>query len=502
VKRYAPYVLSTLTLLAALSGCLSKAPVILPYPNRPAQLKCVLPCDLPRPAYHKVEIEVDRDHVYDLAELIDIAQRLNPNTRIAWEQAKQAAYAVGLAEANYLPQLSADIVSGYQVTPLPVPKIPAPIPLLPIDRFTLDTFECIPSLVIKWLLFDFGKRNCVVEAAKQLSYATLVAFTEMHQKLIYDVSKAYFDLSAKREQLHAAEDTLEKAETLQNVAEAKLGRGLATTTEVAIARQETAKALYNLEQARAEDNDAYHGLMEAIGLTPTLALHIADSSGRALPMGLAADVNSYICRALEQRPDIIEAFAKLRASAAEICSAEASYRPTIELDAFAYQNIGSLSINDGPTTWVNKPAAAFWFKFKLPLYDGGTRRNNLCIARSKNEAAKQELIKTQDAAIRQVAKTYDQVKSALAEYHSAIALVEASDIAFDSALASYHQGVGTFQNAVTAISDRSYAQYVLANAYATVLTAAAALAFSTGELTSIEPSITHRPINENLHSAN
>ena len=340
--------------------------------------------------------------------------------------------------------------------------------------------------MIKWLLFDFGKRSCVVEAARQLTYGALVAFTEGHQKLIYDVSKAYFDLSAKREQLHAAEDTLKKAKTLQNAAEAKLERGLATTTEVAIARQEAAKALYTLEQARAEDNDAYHGMMEAIGLTPTLALRIADSGGRALPMGLAADVNSYICRALEQRPDIIEAFAKQRATAAETCSAEASYRPTIELDGFVYQNIGSLSINDGPTTWVNKPAVAFWFTFKYPLYDGGTRRNNLRIARSKNEAAKQELIKTQDMAIRQVAKTYDQIKSALAEYHSAIALVEASDIAYDSALDSYHQGVGSFPDAVTAISDRAYAQYVLANAYATVLTAAAALAFSTGALTSID----------------
>ena len=76
----------------------------------------------------------------------------------------------------------------------------------------------------------------------------------------------------------------------------------------------------SLEKAKADDNDAYHALLEAMGLTPTLKLQIADSSGRFLPRNLAADVNTYISRALELRPDIVEAFAKLRASNAEVCS--------------------------------------------------------------------------------------------------------------------------------------------------------------------------------------
>jgi outer membrane protein len=488
VKRYeAPFFIS-LFVLGVLAGCcLWRTNVSLPSPICPPNClrsPAELPCHV-SPPYLNVEMVVDPGHVYDLPELIDIAQCLNPDTRIAWEQAKQAALAVGLTEAAYLPQISAIILSGYQVTPIPVPRIPIPVPVFPLDHLTLDTSEFLPTLAIKWLLFDFGKRNYVIEAAQQFAYGERIAYTEAHQKLIFDVSKAYFDLDAKRAQLYAAKDSLEKAQILQDAAESKQDRGLATITEVAISIQETAKAVFTLNQAKAEENDAYHGLLEAIGLTPTLPLQIVGSSDRDLPIGIAADVNTYISRALEQRPDIIEAFAKLKSSAAEVCSAEASFRPTIELDAFVYQNIGSLAINDGPTTWVNKPAAAFWVKFKFPLYDGGTRRNLLGIARSKNRAAKEELIKTQDEAIRQVARAYDMVKSALAEYHSAVALVEASDIAYDSAVDSYRQGVGTFTEAVTAMTERTYAQYVLANAHATVLTAAASLAFSTGELTSI-----------------
>ena len=48
---------------------------------------------LPSPA------DIDPNRVYSLVELIDIAQRRNPATRVAWEQARQAAINVGIARA-------------------------------------------------------------------------------------------------------------------------------------------------------------------------------------------------------------------------------------------------------------------------------------------------------------------------------------------------------------------------------------------------------------------
>jgi len=46
---------------------------------------------------------IDPRKTYNLAELIDIAQRSNPETRVAWERARQAAAAVGLTESAYYP---------------------------------------------------------------------------------------------------------------------------------------------------------------------------------------------------------------------------------------------------------------------------------------------------------------------------------------------------------------------------------------------------------------
>ena len=141
----------------------------------------------------------------NLAELIDLAQSMNSDTRIAWEQAKQAAFAVGLSLADYLPQISADALFGYQHTAIPLPKF-----VNPTGEIIIDTAQVFPAFVIKWLLFDFGKRDCMLEAALARSYASNVAFTEAHQKLIFEVAKAYFDFNAARTQLRVCGRSFEK----------------------------------------------------------------------------------------------------------------------------------------------------------------------------------------------------------------------------------------------------------------------------------------------------
>src|SRR2546421_12823358 len=56
---------------------------------------------------------IDPRRIYNLAELIDIAQRSNPETRVAWERARMAAAAVGLTESAYYPYVVAAAAGGY-----------------------------------------------------------------------------------------------------------------------------------------------------------------------------------------------------------------------------------------------------------------------------------------------------------------------------------------------------------------------------------------------------
>ena len=122
---------------------------------------------------------------YDLAALVDLAERVNPTTREAWEAAREAAAGIGLAESAYLPQLSLQAIGGFQHTPLPMPRN-----LVPAGYFVSDTREVIPALALKWLLFDFGRRDAQLQAARADSFVANVTFTGAHQKLIFEVSQA------------------------------------------------------------------------------------------------------------------------------------------------------------------------------------------------------------------------------------------------------------------------------------------------------------------------
>src|ERR1700750_1860179 len=66
---------------------------------------------------------IDPHKTYNLAELIDIAQRSNPETRVAWERARQAAAAVGLTESAYYPYLVAAAAGGYDRAFIPFPQL-------------------------------------------------------------------------------------------------------------------------------------------------------------------------------------------------------------------------------------------------------------------------------------------------------------------------------------------------------------------------------------------
>lgn len=74
-----------------------------------------------RPDAAKVAINPKK--VYDLPELIDLAERNNPDTRVAWESARKAAAAVGLSESAYYPYLMASAGAGYERAFIPFPTL-------------------------------------------------------------------------------------------------------------------------------------------------------------------------------------------------------------------------------------------------------------------------------------------------------------------------------------------------------------------------------------------
>ena len=422
-------------------------------------------------------VSIDPARSYDLPELIDLAQRSNPETRDAWERARKAALAVGLVESAYLPQISAEAVAGYQHATFPIPAN-----LSPSAQFTADTRELVPTLAIKWLLFDFGRRANAETAARADSFAANVTFTGAHQKLIFAVSRDYFALSAARGRLHVAEEALKNAEIVEDAVRTRRKQGFATTVEVAQAARQTAEARFNLARTTGDEHSAYHALIASMGIAPMVTIKVADNAASPLPQAPAQTVDQLVTSAMAGRPDVIAALGRLRGAEARLDEARADYKPTIGLDAQGFENIGSVSVDDSRYYSVNKPGGNILLKFSWPLFEGGAREARIGIARSDVNSARDQLDQAKNTAVKQVTDAYDSLETGFAEHASATALREAAQTAYDAALDAYGHGFGTYTDLVTSETALTRSQSALGDAHADVFTAAAALAFATGSV--------------------
>jgi outer membrane protein len=412
---------------------------------------------------------------YDLPGLIDLAQRTNPETRVAWEAARAAAAAVGLAESAYLPQLSLEALGGFERTPLPAPKN-----LVPKGYFISDSREFIPSLALKWLLFDFGRRDAALEAARADSFVANAGFTAVHHKLVLGVSQTYFALGAARGRLRAAQKALATAQTVGRATAAKRERGLATIVALTQAQRQTAQAQYGVAAAQGAERTALADLIAAIGLPAATPLEVTDGTEAPLPASPDQSIGAAVKAGLAHRPDIIAALGTRDAAEASVKAAERAYRPTIGLSARAFQNIGALTSDGGPTSTVNSTGASILLSFSMPLYDGGERADQISIARARLRESQADLEVTRDTIAQQIVRTYDALLTSLAEYDAAQTLLQAANTSYDAAMHSYQQGVGTYTELATEENAVADAERQVEDARAAAHTAAAALAFAVG----------------------
>lgn len=412
---------------------------------------------------------------YDLPQLLEVAQCLNPETHEAWEHARQAAFAVDLVRSSYSPQVSFEALGGFQRTPLPIPT-----KLMPRGYFVSNTREFIPMIGVKWLLFDFGRRAGMESSARATQAAADVAYDGARQKLVFEVTRAYFGLLADQGKLHAADEAVKAAQTIQAATDDQRRHGRATVVAVAQAERQTALSRLNQARARGAVRTAQAGLLAAIGLPADMPLAIREMNEVALPERPREPIAHYLQQALEQRPDVRAAESKVRAAEGGVQQAHSAYRPTVSISARYFQNIGALNSDGGPYYSINRPGGAVFLNVEWALFDGGQRAAKLSIAHSEVAAAQDEVEQARDKVAQDVAKAYSDLETSLEARAEALAFAAAAKTAYDAALDAYRHGVGTYTDLANDEAAMAQAQSSLASAEAEVRIAAVGLELATG----------------------
>jgi outer membrane protein len=428
---------------------------------------------------------VDSTKVYSLSELIDLAESSNPATRIAWNDARRAALAAGIAESAFLPSITASAIAGYQGNSGRQTALGTGFS----SNASLN--GTVSALSLQWLLFDFGERAAVVDAAKQGSVISNIAFTAVHQQLIYRVALAFYSHASARAHLATATQSLKNARDIQAAAEDRYGHGFGTVTEVAQARQATAQANLAVVQATGGAQDAYLALVTAMGISPLTQIRIADVAGRKLSPSTAAPVERIITDAVARRPDVQSAYAAQKASLANVRAARAEFMPKFFLSTTGSYSSGNLDVTSLPSGGQQPPTVningdhlggSIFAGVTIPLYDGGTRDAQLARARAEADSADARLTQIQEQAVRQIVLADNALRTSLATYAASQTLAAAAQTTFDSARAAYRNGVGSITDLTLTQTQLLQASNASTDAYSTALSAAATLALAAGAL--------------------
>jgi outer membrane protein len=426
------------------------------------------------------QVEIDPEKVYDLPELIDVAERSHPQTRVAWESARQAAGAVGLSKSAYYPYLAASAAAGYEH---------GPAPFLTEVVSGNETAEDA-MLTAEWLLFDFGERKAATTEAREQLMMANVSFNATHQQIVFNVIQNFYAFNIAQQKVDVAESSLRAADTVGQAAQARYDNGLATKTDLLQAQQQTAQADYDLVSARGDLSDAQVALVESLGIFPTTRLQVAEMPEKSITEKDEDSLDDLIDRALSQRPDLVAVLAKVRASQAEVKKARADFYPKVSLDAAVGWQKLDVNAYDSSYVGNSKPEYGIGVAVELPIFDGFLRVNKLRIAKSELRAAESALTDSRDSVVREVWKAYTDFKTALQKQESAAKFFEAAQSAFDAALESYRQGLGTYVDVANAQHNLDAARSIVVDTRAAIYTSSAALALSVGDLAKPSPSPT------------
>jgi outer membrane protein TolC len=414
---------------------------------------------------------VDPGKTYSLAELVNLAEAHNPETRLAWERARSQAAALGVARSELYPTLAAAAVSQTGRSEVLFGNR--------FDGQVVQDFQV--ELDLNYNVFDFGARSGRINAASAEVLAANFAFNDTHRNVIYQVEQAYYRLLNSMGQEDAARASLSNAQAVEQAAEERLKNGLATLPDVLEARSATAQAEYDLQAVLGAEQNARGDLSTAVGTSATAVIHADPLDQLPIPESISDTVDQAINRALDKRPDLMQQVAEIRSTNARVKEARAGYYPSLGLNfspaAAALYGLQS------PYPWSHTADLVGGISFKLQwtVFDGGARKNKLAQARANVHAAEAQTNVASNQIADEVWTAYSNLNTAFRQRQSALALLEAATQSYSAALESYNYGVRSLLDVTAAQRILAQARSADVLARTQVLTSLAELAFRTAD---------------------
>lgn len=375
-----------------------------------------------------------------LAEIVDLALRNSPSTRLSWAQARAAADAYGSSQGRLFPTVTAGVTANRGLS-LATPGRPA-----------VERSQYGPSISLAYTVLDFGGRSGAIDVTRQTAVATDFTHNATVENTILQVEAAAFGFLSTRAQRDAERTSLELATAALDAANERHRVGLATIADVLQARTARSQAQLVLETLEGTLQVARGALAVAMGIPANTPFDIPEVPAADSVHFVAESVDSLIALAVRNRPELASARAQAAAASSQIRVARSGYLPALAIGATGANNASNVSTFSGRTYSVNVGV-------QMPVFTGFSNQYDVAAASEQYQAALARADATKQQVIQQVFTAYYTLRTATNRVRTAADLLASATQSEIVARERYREGVGS-------IVDLLVAQSALANARA------------------------------------
>ena len=326
------------------------------------------------------------------------------------------------------------------------------------------------GIVGSLLLYDFGRRDFLTEAAKETVLATREMLRSVEQDVLLTAVQAYMNVIRNREFVLLRRNNLRLLEEELRAASDRFEVGEVTRTDVAQAEAAVALAQSGLAAAEGDFERAVEEFREAIGRAPGDLRTPGD-----LPR-LRSDVAAAKAAAVRRHPDVLEAQRNVTVSELNMQAAAAAKRPTLNLT-------GRLGTTNDLADSEFTRSGSVGLELRGPIYEGGRLTSRERQARAQRDQRLAQLHLAGLQVKQDVGNAFANLGAAQARREANREAVRAARVAFEGTREEVKLGARTTLDVLDAEQDLLDAEASLISANADVVIAAYAVLASMGDLT-------------------
>jgi multidrug efflux system outer membrane protein len=287
----------------------------------------------------------------------------------------------------------------------------------------------------------FGRVRSLNAQALQQFLASDEARRSTHISLVAEVANDFLTLAADHERLKLAQRTLQSQSDSYALTQRKADLGVASDLDLRQAQTTVESARVDVARYTSQIAQDRNALTLVVGTTVPDAL-LPDGLDDALAaLGSRGDLPAGLSSSLlQRRPDVLQAEHQLEAANANIGAARAAFYPRISLTANAGTTSSALSglFKGGSGSWMFAP------QISLPIFDGGSNRANLDLAKVDRDIYLAQYEKAIQTAFREVADSLAVRDTVQGQLEAQSALVGASAESYRLSEARFQRGADSY----------------------------------------------------------